>query len=163
MNLPSQILHYINGSLTPSADHRWLDVFQPSTGHVYAQLSAGSKQDVDLAVEAASAAGRSWASTSGKIDVPCSTALQMVLKKRFEGFAYAESFDNGKPLSLSRAMDIPRAISNFRFFGNAITQFASESHETTGSSAINYTLRQPIGVVACISPGTCPYIFFHGK
>ena len=163
MNLPSQILHYINGSLTPSADHRWLDVFQPSTGHVYAQLSAGSKQDVDLAVEAASAAGRSWASTSQEDRCALLNRIADGIEKRFEEFAYAESFDNGKPLSLSRAMDIPRAISNFRFFGNAITQFASESHETTGSSAINYTLRQPIGVVACISPWNLPLYLFSWK
>lgn len=163
MNLPSQLLHYINGQLCPSEANQWIDVYNPATGRVYAQLAAGSKQDVDLAVEAASAASRQWASTFQEDRCALLNRIADGIEKRFEEFAYAESFDNGKPLSLSRVMDIPRAIANFRFFGNAITQFASESHETTGSSAINYTLRQPIGVVACISPWNLPLYLFSWK
>ena len=138
-------------------------MFQPSTGQVYAQLAAGGKPDIELAVEAASAAGRQWALTSQEDRCALLNRIADGIEKRFEEFAYAESFDNGKPLSLSRAMDIPRAISNFRFFASAVTQFASESHETTGSSAINYTIRHPIGVVACISPWNLPLYLFSWK
>ena len=79
-----------------------------------------------------------------------------------EELALAESIDNGKPLSLATAVDIPRASSNFRFFANAITQFSSESHEMNGK-AINYTLRKPLGVVGCISPWNLPLYLFTWK
>jgi len=85
------------------------------------------------------------------------------IEANLDRFVEAESKDNGKPLWLAKAVDIPRASSNFRFFGNAITQFASESHESVGHDAINYTLRQPIGVVGCISPWNLPLYLFTWK
>ena len=77
--------------------------------------------------------------------------------------ALAESKDNGKPVDLAKSIDIPRASANFQFFANAITQFASEAHESVGHNAINFTLRQPIGVVGCISPWNLPLYLFTWK
>src|SRR5574343_281557 len=77
-------------------------------------------------------------------------------------FVSAESLDNGKPLSLAKRVDIPRAVSNFRFFATAIQQQSSESHYMEGIG-INYTLRRPIGVVACISPWNLPLYLFSWK
>jgi aminomuconate-semialdehyde/2-hydroxymuconate-6-semialdehyde dehydrogenase len=71
--------------------------------------------------------------------------------------------DNGKPLSLAKEVDIPRAALNFRFFSQAITQFYSESHEQISQKNINFTLRQPIGVVGCISPWNLPLYLFTWK
>jgi aminomuconate-semialdehyde/2-hydroxymuconate-6-semialdehyde dehydrogenase len=71
--------------------------------------------------------------------------------------------DNGKPLSLAKTVDIPRAATNFRFFSQAITQFCSESHEQIAAKSINFTLRQPIGVVGCISPWNLPLYLFTWK
>lgn len=161
--LPKQLLHYINGALVPSVSDAWLDVYNPAAGKVYTVLASGQKEDVEAAVEAAKRAQPSWGATSQDERCRILYAIADGIEKRFEEFAYAESIDNGKPLWLSKAMDIPRAISNLRFFGNAITQFSSEAHETTGSSAINYTLRQPIGVVACISPWNLPLYLFTWK
>src|SRR6185295_2702176 len=79
-----------------------------------------------------------------------------------EALALAETTDNGKPLWLSRKVDIPRAAANFRFFATGIIHFANESH-ATGDKAINYTLRQPLGVVACISPWNLPLYLFTWK
>jgi aminomuconate-semialdehyde/2-hydroxymuconate-6-semialdehyde dehydrogenase len=76
--------------------------------------------------------------------------------------AEAESIDNGKPVTLARNVDTPRAAHNFRFFAHAITQWASESH-SMGDVAINYTLRDPIGVVGCISPWNLPLYLFSWK
>jgi aminomuconate-semialdehyde/2-hydroxymuconate-6-semialdehyde dehydrogenase len=74
----------------------------------------------------------------------------------------AESNDTGKPLWLSKKMDIPRASSNFRFFATGIMHFANESHAME-DKAINYTLRQPIGIVGCISPWNLPLYLFTWK
>ncbi|HIO74708.1 MAG TPA: aldehyde dehydrogenase, partial [Candidatus Marinimicrobia bacterium] len=81
---------------------------------------------------------------------------------QIETMAKAESVDNGKPISLARAVDIPRASFNFRFFASAITSFSSESHAME-DSAINYTLCQPIGIVGCISPWNLPLYLFTWK
>jgi aminomuconate-semialdehyde/2-hydroxymuconate-6-semialdehyde dehydrogenase len=77
-------------------------------------------------------------------------------------FVAAESKDNGKPLKLAAQVDIPRAISNFEFFATGILHFASESHQMEGLG-VNYTLRKPIGVVACISPWNLPLYLFSWK
>jgi aminomuconate-semialdehyde/2-hydroxymuconate-6-semialdehyde dehydrogenase len=85
-----------------------------------------------------------------------------LIEARLEEFAQAESRDSGKPISTARTVDIPRAISNLRFFASAATQFASESHYSP-QQGINYTLRQPIGVVGCISPWNLPLYLFTWK
>ena len=120
MNLPSQLLHYIDGQLCPSEANQWIDVYNPATGQVYAQLAAGQKEDVDLAVAAAARAKTVWANTPQEERCAILNRIADGIEKRFDEFAYAESYDNGKPIQLSKAMDIPRAISNFRFFANAI-------------------------------------------
>src|SRR5207247_8284636 len=74
----------------------------------------------------------------------------------------AETTDTGKPIALSRIIDIPRAVSNFEFFANAIINFQSESHATE-DKALNYTLRQPAGIVGAISPWNLPLYLFTWK
>lgn len=76
--------------------------------------------------------------------------------------AEAEAIDNGKPITLAKNVDIYRASANIRFFAQAITQFSSESHAME-DVAINYTLRDPIGVVGCISPWNLPLYLFTWK
>ena len=76
--------------------------------------------------------------------------LADALEARNDEFAHAEAVDAGKPFALARDIEIPRAVSNLRFFAHAATQFASESHH--GEAGLNYTLRLPLGVVGCISP-----------
>ena len=74
----------------------------------------------------------------------------------------AESKDNGKPEWLAEKVDIPRVSENFKFFATASLHFASEVHEMDGD-AINYTLRQPIGVAGCISPWNLPLYLLTWK
>ncbi|WP_026755180.1 aldehyde dehydrogenase [Sediminibacter sp. Hel_I_10] len=157
------IKNYINGSFQNPIDNQWLDNFNPSNGEVYGQIPNSSKLDVESAYQAAASAFPSWSKTTleerSRILIKISEALEANLQR----FAEAESKDNGKPVSLAKTVDIPRAASNFRFFGNAITQFSSESHDSVGQDAINYTLRQPIGVVGCISPWNLPLYLFTWK
>jgi aminomuconate-semialdehyde/2-hydroxymuconate-6-semialdehyde dehydrogenase len=83
------------------------------------------------------------------------------VESRLDDFAHAESRDGGKPIKLAREVEVPRAISNLRFFAHAATQFSSESHH--GQAGLNYTLRQPLGVVATISPWNLPLYLFTWK
>ncbi|MCY7354764.1 MAG: aldehyde dehydrogenase, partial [Lysobacter sp.] len=87
--------------------------------------------------------------------------LADALEAKLDDFAHAESRDGGKPIKLAREIEIPRAISNLRFFAHAATQFGSESHH--GQAGLNYTLRQPLGVVGTISPWNLPLYLLTWK
>jgi aminomuconate-semialdehyde/2-hydroxymuconate-6-semialdehyde dehydrogenase len=88
--------------------------------------------------------------------------LVRLIERDLDILAEAESIDNGKPVSLAKRVDIPRAAANFRFYATAQMHLANESYETV-NQAVNYTLRQPIGVVGCISPWNLPLYLFTWK
>ena len=158
-----KILNYINGSYCDPLSGEWLDNYNPSTGKVYAKIAASNSEDIEAAYQAAENAFPAWSNTT--IDERSRIMLKVasLIEKNMDKLAEAESEDNGKPLSLAKSVDIPRASANFRFFGNAITQFSSEAHESVGLDTMNFTLRQPLGVVGCISPWNLPLYLFTWK
>src|SRR5690606_3594395 len=158
-----KIQNYINGQYVNPSSNDWIDNYCPSSGEVYGQLPNSSKNDVENAYIAAQAAFPVWSQTTLDERSRILIKISELLESNLVQLAEAESKDNGKPITLAKTVDIPRAASNFRFFGNAITQFASESHESTGMQAVNYTLRQPLGVVGCISPWNLPLYLFTWK
>jgi aminomuconate-semialdehyde/2-hydroxymuconate-6-semialdehyde dehydrogenase len=157
-----KIQNYINGELVAPAKGKYLDNYNPSTGKVYSQIPDSDEEDVQKAVEAAKKAFPAWSKMPKEERSKWIMRLAELLEKRLEEFVHAETIDNGKPLSLSRSMDIPRAVSNLEFFATGMLHFASEAHSMEGS-AINYTLRDPIGVVGCISPWNLPLYLFTWK
>lgn len=157
-----KLANYIGGELREPAAGEWLDDFEPATGRVHARIPESGAADLELAVEAASAAFPAWSRTPAEERARWLHRLADALEARLEEFARAEAVDNGKPLSLAREVDIPRAVLNLRFFAAAATQFASESHYME-SGALNYTLRRPLGVVGCISPWNLPLYLFTWK
>jgi aminomuconate-semialdehyde/2-hydroxymuconate-6-semialdehyde dehydrogenase len=157
------IKNYINGQFVTPIHGETIDNYNPSNGEVYGQIPNSTTEDVALAYKAAKEAFPAWSKSTLEERSRILIKISELLEANLERFALAESKDNGKPLSLARQIDIPRAASNFRFFGNAITQFASESHESVGFNAVNFTLRQPLGVVGCISPWNLPLYLFTWK
>ncbi|HET8838350.1 MAG TPA: aldehyde dehydrogenase [Flavobacteriaceae bacterium] len=155
--------NYINNEFREPESGKWLDNFEPATGEVYSRIPDSGNEDVEEAVKAAKAAFPSWSNTS--IDERSNILMRIsnLIEKNLVELAKAESKDNGKPLSLALAVDIPRAAANFAFYAHAITQFASESHESVGRNSLNFTLRKPIGVVGCISPWNLPLYLFSWK
>ena len=157
------IQNYINGEFHNPISDQWIDNYKPSTGEVYGQIPNSGKDDVEKAYEAANVAFPSWSKTTLDERSKVLSRVAQLIAEKLPELAKAESNDNGKPLTLATAVDIPRASSNFQFFANAITQFATEAHETVGLNAMNFTLRQPIGVVGCISPWNLPLYLFTWK
>ena len=157
------IQNYINGKLISPVADRWIDNYNPSNGEVYSQIPNSTKEDVELAYKAAADAFPSWSNTSLDERSNILSKIATLIKEKLSFLAAAESKDNGKPVSLATQIDIPRASSNFQFFANAITQFSSEAHESVGLNAMNFTMRQPIGVVGCISPWNLPLYLFTWK
>lgn len=156
------IENYIGGGLVSPASEEHIDNVEPATGSVYALIPDSDDRDVNLAVDAARAAFPAWSQTSPEARFESLMRIVSLIERDMEDLARAESIDNGKPISLARVMDIPRAAANFRFYATAAMHTANESHETVGQ-AINYTLRQPLGVVGCISPWNLPLYLFTWK
>ncbi len=156
-----RLMHWIDGQAREAASGRWLDVFDPATAQAFAQVAAGDARDVDAALSAAQRAFPAWSSLPNSERARWMERLADALEARLDDFAHAESRDGGKPLRLAREIEIPRAISNLRFFAHAATQFSSESHH--GQAGLNYTLRQPLGVVGTISPWNLPLYLFTWK
>jgi aminomuconate-semialdehyde/2-hydroxymuconate-6-semialdehyde dehydrogenase len=159
--METRLSHLIDGEARGADGGAVIDVFEPATGGVHAHCPDGTAADVDAAVAAAQRAFPAWSALPAAERAAWIGRLADALEARLEDFAAAESRDVGKPLALARGLDIPRAVSNLRFFAAAATQFASESHSTPG--VVNYTLRQPLGVVGVISPWNLPLYLFTWK
>jgi aminomuconate-semialdehyde/2-hydroxymuconate-6-semialdehyde dehydrogenase len=157
-----KLRNFINGKFVEPVRGKYLDNNEPATGKPYSQVADSDAQDVDLAVAAAEKAFVDW---STKPAAGRSTILLRIadrIERDLEKLARAESIDTGKPLSLARSLDIPRAASNFRFFATAILHTESEAHITDGV-AFNYTLRQPRGIAGLISPWNLPLYLLSWK
>lgn len=162
LDIPQKISNYIGGELRAPLQGQYLDNVNPATGTVYGQIPDSTAADIQEAVNAAQKAFPAWSSASNDSRFRILNKIAELIEANIEAFALAETNDNGKPLWLSTKVDIPRASENFRFFATAAVHFASESH-SMGNTAINYTLRKPIGVVGCISPWNLPLYLFTWK
>ncbi len=156
-----KIDNYIGGELVQPASGEYLDNFDPSIGEVYSMTADSDDRDVHLAVEAAKIAFPGWSRTSAEERFAILMRVVGLIERDLDTLALAESIDNGKPVSLARSVDIPRAVANLRFYATAAIHLANESYDT--GQAINYTLRRPIGVVGCISPWNLPLYLFTWK
>ena len=154
--------NYIKGELVAPDSGQYLDNVNPACGHVYSKVPDSNAKDVELAYQAAAAAFPLWSGLSAQERADHLYRVADGIEARLEELAMAESIDNGKPFSLARRVDIPRARDNFRYFAQAVTQFNNESYDM-GGLGFNYTLRRPIGVAGLISPWNLPLYLFTWK
>src|SRR6202795_3786828 len=162
MKTDTKIRNFIDGQLVEPVGGKYLDNIEPATGKPYSQVADSGKEDVDLAVAAAEKAFADWSKKPAAERSRILLRIADLIERDLEKLARAESIDTGKPLSLARSLDIPRAASNFRFFATAILHTESEAHITDGV-AFNYTLRQPRGVAGLISPWNLPLYLLSWK
>ncbi len=157
-----KLQNYINGELVAPVKGQYIDNYEPSKGEVYSLIPDSDHEDVAMATAAAKEAFKTWSKTPAAERSRIMMAISDNINKNLDKLAAAESKDNGKPLKLATAVDIPRARDNFSFYATAILHEASETH-SMGESGFNYTLRQPIGVAGCISPWNLPLYLFTWK
>ena len=155
-----QVLNFVDGAFqnTPQV----LENVTPSTGEVFGTIPRSGAAEVDQAMAAAKRAFPAWSKTPVAERAACLERLADAVRDHADVLAKEEARDNGKPLSLASHVDIPRAEKNLRFYASGVQHYASESHAMEGE-AINYTLRKPLGVVACISPWNLPLYLFTWK
>ncbi|HEY6205405.1 MAG TPA: aldehyde dehydrogenase family protein, partial [Chthoniobacterales bacterium] len=157
-----RIKNFIDGQLVEPLGGKYLDNIEPATGKPYSQVADSGPEDVDLAVAAAEKAFVDWSKKPAAERSKILLRVADLIERDLEKFARAESIDTGKPITLARSLDIPRAVANFRFFATAILHTENEAHVTDGV-AFNYTLRQPRGIAGLISPWNLPLYLLSWK
>jgi len=156
------IKNYINGELIAPIGKQYIDNYNPSNGKVYSLIPDSDERDVEIATNAALKAFTTWSITSKTERSRILMRISELISENLERLAIAESMDNGKPVALAKLVDIPRAASNFHFYATGILHYSAESHSME-DTAINYTLRSPVGVAGCISPWNLPLYLFTWK
>lgn len=156
------LANYIDGELASPTAGRYLDVLEPATGRTFARAPDSGEEDVERAVGAAVRAFPEWSLARAVERSNVLLRIADLIDARLEDLAMAESTDTGKPVALARALDIPRASANFRFFATAILHTHADAHHTD-TDAFNYTLRQPRGVAGLISPWNLPLYLLSWK
>ncbi|TAE73944.1 MAG: aldehyde dehydrogenase [Bacteroidetes bacterium] len=157
-----RIFNFIDGQYMYLPECKYLDNYAPATGEIYALTPDSTEEDLELAIQAAENAFPIWSKMTSIERSNILLKISALIEQNLEEFAKAESKDTGKPISLARKMDIPRSVENFKFFATAILHTHTPAHATE-FGVINYTLRKPLGIVACISPWNLPLYLFTWK
>jgi len=159
------ILNYIDGQFVPGV--REFPDTNPADGTVIGRVAEADRDIVEQAVHAARKALRSdWGRSTLRDRTGALQRVATGIESRFDCFVAAEILDTGKPVSLASRLDVPRAAANFRLFANLITSAGLESFHTEmpgGTSALNYAIRKPLGVVAVIVPWNLPLLLLTWK
>ncbi len=157
-----RIQNFIQGRFKDPVSKSWFENINPATGQGYSEVPDSQAEDVDKAVEAATGAFTQWSQMPGTERSRILNRIADLIEKNLEDLARAESIDQGKPLSLAKTVDIPRASENFRFFAGAVLHHQEQATDMNGE-ALNYSLRQPIGVAGLISPWNLPLYLLTWK
>jgi aminomuconate-semialdehyde/2-hydroxymuconate-6-semialdehyde dehydrogenase len=157
-----RIKNFIGREFVEPVSGKYLDNIEPATGKCYSLVADSDARDIDAAVAAAEKAFTDWSKKPSAERSKILLRIGDLIERDLEKLARAESIDTGKPLSLARTLDIPRAASNFHFFATAILHTESEAH-ITDNVAFNYTLRQPRGIAGLISPWNLPLYLLSWK
>ena len=157
-----KIKNYINGKLVPPLKNKYLENYSPINGLPYSLVPDSDEKDVQSAVLSAKKSFDKWGSSTKEYRYKWMMKLAQAIDDHSDELVLAESFDNGKPEWLARSVDIPRCSANIRFFATAILHFNSNAYDMDGA-ALNYTLKNPIGVAGCISPWNLPLYLLTWK
>lgn len=155
----------INNQWTDAASGKSFPTYNPATGEVLARVAEGDKEDIDRAVSAARKAfdGGPWTKLTPSERGRLIWKLADLLEQNTEEFATLETLDNGKPLNVARAADVPLAVDCFRYFAGWATKLEGNTIPLSvpyakGAKFLAYTTRNPIGVVGQIIPWNFPLL-----
>lgn len=157
-----QLKNFINGEFAAPQEGKYLDKISPITGEKIYELPDSTEVDVVAAIKAAQAAFAGWSKSKAADRAALLNRIADLVDQRADELALAETQDVGKPLELSKTLDIARVAWNFRFFASAILHKTEMASDMDGE-AINYVLRQPVGVAGLISPWNLPLYLLSWK
>src|SRR5580693_1088886 len=159
---------FINGKWVDAASGKTFPTYNPATGEVLANVAAGDKEDINRAVKAARAAFETgtWSKISPSERGRLLWKLADLLEKHTEEFAQLESLDNGKPLKIARAADVPLAVDHFRYYAGWATKIEGNTISlglAKQGKFHAYTVREPVGVAGQIIPWNFPLLMAAWK
>lgn len=161
-NSPKKLL--INGEFVASVSGKTFDTINPATGEVIVKIYEADKEDINKAVKAARTAFEGpWKKVTPYERQQMLWKLADLIEKNGEEFAQLESLDNGKPVNEARAIDVPLTVQNFRYFAGWATKIHGETIPVSCGNYLNYTLREPVGVVGQIIPWNFPLVMAAWK
>ncbi|AYY56296.1 5-carboxymethyl-2-hydroxymuconate semialdehyde dehydrogenase [Burkholderia multivorans] len=149
------IKHWIDGREVDSRDR--FATLNPATGDVIDEVASGGEAEVDAAVRAAKEAFPKWANTPAKERAKLMRRLGELIEKNVPTLAALETQDTGLPIAQTSKQLIPRASENFHFFAEVCVQMNGRTYPVD-DQMLNYTLYQPVGVCALISPWNVPFM-----
>ncbi len=149
------LTHYIDGRRQASTSERFGDVFNPATGQVSAQVPMGTSAELDAAVAAAAKAFPEWSTQPALRRARCMFRLKQLLEEHAEELAALLSSEHGKVLEDARG-EVTRGIEVVEFACGAPQLLKGEYSDSVGTGVDSYNLRQPLGVVAGITPFNFP-------
>jgi acyl-CoA reductase-like NAD-dependent aldehyde dehydrogenase len=153
----------INNEWRPPSDGRTMDVVNPATEEVVAEVASAGSADVDAAVKAARAAlNGPWAALSARERGRLVRKVADRLMEKVDDVARLETLHNGKPISESRHIEVPAAAECFEYFAGWADKVMGETIPVKGNH-LTYTLREPVGVVAAIVPWNFPLLLAAWK
>ncbi|MFY9529473.1 MAG: betaine-aldehyde dehydrogenase [Candidatus Acidiferrales bacterium] len=155
---------FIGGKWVDSASGNTFPTINPATGEVLTQVAEGDERDVDAAVQAAREAfeGNPWAEMSASDRGKLLWKIGDLIDKYNEELGTLETLDNGKPIFESCQVDMPMVAEVFRYYAGWATKIHGETVPVRGPF-LNYTLREPLGVVAAIVPWNFPLLLASWK
>ena len=162
-SVPTHIQHFIGGQWTDSASGKMFDVLEPTGNTVYATAAAGQKEDIDLAVAAASEAFAegTWPRLQPRERSRVLHRIADLVEQSDARLAELETFDTGLPIAQALGQ-AQRAAENFRFFADLIVAQADDAYKVPGRQ-MNYVNRKPIGVAGLITPWNTPFMLESWK
>ncbi|HAK37715.1 MAG: aldehyde dehydrogenase family protein [Nitrospinaceae bacterium] len=168
LNQPQKML--INGKRVDAASGETFEVYDPSTNSVLTRVPKGGSEDIDRAVQAARTAFESgpWCKLTVSERGKMLWKLADLIEQHGEKFAQLETLDNGKPLAIARAADVPLTVDHFRYYAGLATKIHGETLDISvpyapGASFFDFTLREPMGVVGQIIPWNFPLLMATWK
>ncbi|CEF68719.1 Aldehyde dehydrogenase family 8 member A1 [Strongyloides ratti] len=154
-NEPKKISNFINNQFIET--NYYIDSINPATGKVWLKVPNSTSNDINNAANIGEEAFKIWKKIP--IQKRCELLINVsnIIEDNFEEFAIIESRDQGKPISLAKAIDIPRAIYNFRFFASSIIgKTTTSTNNMLPVRSINYVKNDSIGIAGLISPWNLP-------
>ena len=157
----------IDGQWVAAASGKTFTTYDPATEEPLAEVAAGDKEDVDRAVRAARRAFEDgpWRRMTPSERGRALWKLADLIEQHTEEFAQLETLDNGKPLAVARVADVPLVVDHFRYYAGWATKVEGETIpvSTPGQRFLNYTLREPVGVIGQIIPWNFPLLMVAWK
>ncbi len=154
----------IDGKWVNSVSGKTFDTINPATGEVLTNIAQGGKRDVDLAVKAARKAFETgpWRNMDARDRGRILAKAAGLIEANLEELATLETLDNGKPIRETRAVDVPYTADTFFYYAGGADKIHGETIPVRGNM-LNYTLREPVGVVAQIIPWNFPLLMASWK